>query len=85
MPQPPTPLEDLQLYAWVGEDELGSGQLDIKQARVPAGVIPIVGIDRKKMERVWPQMESQARHWGKRIRLCRFILVEVIRETRAGK
>ena len=35
-------IETMVLYAWVGEDELGSGEMGIKQAIVPAGNVPLV-------------------------------------------
>jgi hypothetical protein len=79
-----TPLDELQLYAWVGEDELGSEGIGIKQGIVPAGTIPLVAIDKDKIERVWPQMERQAADYGKRIHLCRFRFVEIVRTTKAG-
>jgi len=74
-----------ELYAYLGEDELGSGEIGIKQALVPAGMIPMVAIRRDKMEKHFAQLEAQARACGKRIYLCRFELVEIIRETEAGK
>jgi hypothetical protein len=77
-------IENLELYAWVGEDEFGSGEIGIKQGIVPAGCIPLVAIDRGKIECLWPQLNYQARTYGKRIRLCRFRFVEVVRETTEG-
>ena len=38
-------LEDHSILAWVGEDELGSGVIGIKQAHVPAGFIPLAAMD----------------------------------------
>ena len=35
-------VEDVELYAWVGEDEFGSGEIGLKQGLVPAGMIPLV-------------------------------------------
>jgi hypothetical protein len=80
-----TPLEKIELYAWLGEDELGSGEIGIKQALVPAGLIPIVSIHRSKACSVTTEMETQAATWGRRIRLVRFVVAEVIYETRAGQ
>jgi hypothetical protein len=79
------PFEQVELYAWVGEDELGSGVVGIKQGLVPAGCIPLVAIQREKMDRLKPQMEVQAYMYGKRIRLCRFQFIEVVSETNAGE
>jgi hypothetical protein len=77
-------LAGVELFAYLGEDELGSGDVGLKQARVPAGIIPMVAVRRDKMEKYFEQLEDQARLHGKRIYLCRFELVEVIRETEAG-
>lgn len=33
-------------FAWVGEDELGSGEVGLKRGYVPAGLIPLVAIER---------------------------------------
>lgn len=79
-----TGVENVELYAWIGEDELGSGEIGIKQALVPAGRIPLVAIDRAKMEALWPRLDLQARMYGKKIRLCRFRFVDVVRETTEG-
>lgn len=82
-------IEDHALYAWVGEDELGSGRVGIKQGLVPAGYIPPVTMDydRHKIERdgVRSAMEAQAAIYGKRIRLVRFVFAEVIAETEQGQ
>ena len=64
----------------VGEDELGSGKIGIKQAVCPAGTIPMVAIEehRDRMEGVIPQMQRQAREYGKTIRLVRYVAVEEV-------
>lgn len=74
--------EQIELYAWIGEDELGSGKVGLKQARVPAGMIPIVAIDRSKVDQEYiiAQLELQARMWGRPIKLVRFEMVEVLKE-----
>lgn len=83
--EPPKPisneLEAIELFAWLGVDELGSGKIGIKQGRVPAGMIPLVAIDREKIERVWPQIHQQAQAYGKVISLCRFKFMEVVRRV----
>lgn len=38
----PEPVRKMVLYAWVGEDELGSGEVGLKQALVPAGFIALI-------------------------------------------
>ncbi len=75
---------DVNLYAWIGEDELGSGKIGIKQGLVPAGMIPLVSIDREKMIKLYPQMNEQAKQYGKRIRLCRFMFNNIEIATEAG-
>lgn len=77
-------LAKTELYALLGEDELGSGKIGLKQALAPAGMVPMVAIRRDKVEQFWRQYEAQAAEFGKRIYLCRFELVEVLRETEAG-
>ena len=80
-----TRLENLELYAWVGEDELGSGEIGLKQGIVPAGTIPMVALEQAKLDRYWKNAEKQAEVYGKRISLVRFVAVEVVRETEAGQ
>jgi hypothetical protein len=81
-------LEGLELYAWVGEDELGGGELGLKQAAVPAGMIPMVAIRREKLEQpiIRIQLQSIADTYGKPRYLVRFRLVEVVAtiEPRGG-
>jgi hypothetical protein len=68
------------LFAWVGDDEFGSGAVGIKQARVPAGLIPLVAVDRRKMDRddVIAQLRRQALTYGTTIRLVRYVAVETV-------
>jgi hypothetical protein len=81
-PAPPAKeAAETSLYAWIGEDELGSGEIGIKQSQVPAGMIPMVAIKRQKMERHWPAAEQQAATYGKRIHLCRYAFAEVLKST----
>lgn len=70
------------LYAWVGEDELGSGHLGLKRALVPAGDVPLVGIDQEKMaqQMIRRQLQMQADRYGKTIRLCRYLFDHVVAE-----
>ncbi len=81
-------IEDHSLYAWVGEDELGSGRIGLKQGLVPAGFIPLVTMDydAQKIMRgaIRLAMEQQAKMYGKKIRLVRFRFDAVIEETEAG-
>jgi hypothetical protein len=78
-------LEDIELYAWLGEDEFGSGEIGLKRGRVPAGDIPMVAISREKLEKYWPGAEAQAATYGKRIYLVRFKVAEVLRGTKGGE
>lgn len=92
----PQDLALTELVAWLGRDELAgalgatgaprsaSGEIGLKQAMVPAGMIPMVCVDRhrSKLETThWPKAEAQARLHGQQIYLCRFALVEVIKAT----
>jgi hypothetical protein len=75
------------IYAWIGEDEHGSGRVGLKQGLTPAGIIPLAAMDYHldRLAKLAPAMEEQARRFGKKIRLCRFECVEVAAETKAGE
>lgn len=77
----------LALYAWVGEDELGSGRIGLKQGIVPAGMIPLVAMDYHldRLAKLMPQMEQQAIKYGKKIRLVKFEATEIAAETLGGE
>lgn len=81
----PKEVREMDLYAWVGRDELGSGIFGLKQARVPAGMIAMVAIDQQKLDKYWDQAELQSRNYGQRIMLVRFTFAEVIRGTVNGR
>jgi hypothetical protein len=76
----------LTLYAWVGEDERGGGKIGLKQGMVPAGFIPLVAMDYdlEKLERLAPQMEAMSQQFGKKIRLCKFVMEMVVFQTEGG-
>lgn len=82
-------LEDIELFAWVGEDEDGSGDLGLKQALTPCGLIPLVSVQKEKLDHevLVAQLQNQANIFGTRPKLCRFKLVEVeaVIEPEAGK
>lgn len=82
----PERLREVALYGWIGEDELGSGQIGLKAAQVPAGIIAIVATDFVKVSRlaICDAMEAQALQYGKKIFLCRWQLVEVMDSTASG-
>lgn len=77
----------LELVAWVGEDEFGSGQIGLKQAMCPAGIIPMASIaaHEGRLRAVKPQMETQASLYGKQIFLCRFTFTEILDATGSGR
>ena len=64
----------VELFAWVGEDELGSGIIGLKQARVPAGMIPIVATTREKVDQPYirEQLQTMVDQFGKTHFLVRF-------------
>ncbi|HEY1865913.1 MAG TPA: hypothetical protein VGG55_02490 [Candidatus Acidoferrales bacterium] len=73
-------INELELYAWVGEDELGSGEIGMKQGLVPAGLIPLVATKRAKVDRqfIRDQMAHQQAQYGKRIVLARFRFDQIL-------
>lgn len=82
----PDRLLPVELFAWIGEDELGSGVIGIKQGLVPAGMIPLVATAPGKVNRaeLLAAMGSQAMGYGKKIYLCRFTFAEVLWATHEG-
>lgn len=76
----PDNVKEVSLYAWLGEDELGSGEVGLKQAVVPAGTIPLVSVKETKLnqEYIQQQLQLQANSYGKTIRFCKFVFVEEI-------
>jgi len=76
----PENIREVELYAWVGEDELGSGVVGLKQALTPAGYIPLVATQEFKMsqEYLTSAMQQQSTKYGKTIRLCKFTFVETV-------
>jgi hypothetical protein len=75
------------MYAWVGEDECGSGVVGLKQCLVPAGMVPLAAMEHHldRLTGLQRQMELQASMYGKKIRLYRFEATEFIAETAGGK
>jgi hypothetical protein len=65
---------NMVLYAWVGEDELGSGEVGLKQGVVPAGNIALVACKEGKIDQPYiiEQLQLQSTMFSKAIRLCRF-------------
>lgn len=71
----PDAVRQMVIYAWVGEDEHGSGETGIKQGLVPTGLIPLVSCEHFKLNRdaIREQFQRQANQYGRTIRLCRFV------------
>ena len=68
------------IFAWMGEDELGSGEVGIKQGFTPCGLIPLVSVSQEKIgqPKIAEQMQAQSKAYGKTIRLIRFVAQEVV-------
>lgn len=71
---------NFQAYAWVGEDEFGSGSVGFKQFMVfpsevgiPLSLMPAVSPDLEKITRaaIKRQLHAQAKKFGKSIYLVR--------------
>jgi hypothetical protein len=79
-PHLPDQLAEIDLYAWVGEDEHGSDEIGLKQAIVPAGCIPIVATSRDKVDRagIRAQMQAMVNEYGKTRYLVRYTGLEVV-------
>jgi hypothetical protein len=77
----------MKIYAWIGEDELGSGKTGLKVGMTPAGYIPLAAMDfhLDRLAKLTPQMEAQAAESGKKIYLCEFTFERVAAATKAGE
>jgi len=86
MSETPQAIQDMVLYAWVGEDELGSGEIGLKQARCPAGLVPMVACQAGKMEQAYiiEALQQQASVFGKAIRLVKFRFEGVVQTLEPG-
>ena len=81
-------MSQLMMYAWVGEDELGSGKVGLKIGKTPAGMIPLaaMGFHLDRLAKLLPDMEKQAQASGMKIRLMKFGATgEIAAETKAGE
>jgi hypothetical protein len=80
-------MTNFEIYAWLGEDENGSGKVGIKQGLTPAGMIPLAAMSYHldRLAKLAPAMEQQAARYGKKIRLYKFVAVEIAAETKAGE
>lgn len=70
----------IELFGWIGEDEKGSGEIGLKQALTPAGMIPLCATTQAKMDQgyIVDALKAQASTYGKTIRLVRFVYAEEI-------
>lgn len=70
----------MDLFAWIGEDELGSGVVGIKARLMPTGLTALACIaehrDRLQDPAVVASLQAQVNRYGKRIRFARFSIVE---------
>lgn len=78
----PSPPDRFELFAWIGEDEHGSGEVGLKQYVVltttPPALMPMVSVHRHKLasEKFHRAMQAQADRFRKPIRLVRLVVVE---------
>lgn len=74
-------LTGVQLWAWMGEDEYGSGDVGLKQADTPAGLIPLAAVAREKIDRTYliAQLQEQVDHFQKTIVLVECAVVKVVK------
>lgn len=72
-----------EMLAYIGEDELGSGEIGLKQGMTQLGLIPLAFIgthrDRAESGPMKMQMALQARAFDKPIYLVRYAAVEIIK------
>ena len=79
--------EEVELYAWIGADDnildARTGEIGLKQAYCPAGMIPMVAVRRDKMEQPYivKQMESVTEMTGVPRVLARFKFAGVVRRA----
>lgn len=77
--------QEIVLFAWIGDDEFGSGRVGLKQALSKCGMCPLVvmDFDRNKIDnnRFRTMLGVQAEDFGKKIRLVKLEVTEVIFET----
>lgn len=67
-------LEDVELYAWVGDDELGDGGIGLKQGFTRCGLIPLVAVRKDRMDSadLVEQLREGAKQYKTPKYLCRF-------------
>ncbi len=77
-------MDGMELYAWIGENELPEYGLSIKRILAPTGCIPLVALRREKAEAMKTKMEAEAKLFGRKVRLVKFVVAEIVAETEAG-
>lgn len=77
-------IKQVELFAWIGEDEYGSGKIGIKSGFCRAGFVPLVAVDRSKMDDPYFRegLSRQSRAFGKTIRLLSLRLCRRIGHAR---
>jgi hypothetical protein len=87
MSEKPQSAEEMVLYAWVGADDtppfIPGREFGLKQARVPAGMIPMVACKEEKMlqQYIIDQMRVLARRSGIPRQFVKFTFEKVIMEV----
>ena len=72
------------LYAWMGMDELGSGQVGIKQGIVPAGPFRWFPSTRPRSRNTSPNYRLKPCAMGRKLYLVRYTVEEVVLMTDEG-
>lgn len=67
-----------EVYAWIGENEFGAGELGLKQGLAPSGLVPLVAVQRHKIDQAYlrDQLRDQVKAYGKPVRLVRLVWAE---------
>ena len=83
-------MSQLMMYAWVGEDELGSGKVGLKIGKTPAGMIPLAAMSYHLDLRLGQADAADGSlsrcERSVKIRLMKFVATgEVAAETKAGE
>ena len=76
-------LQGMTLYAWVGRDELGSGEIGIKRVGTRDGCLALCVFSRKKLESepVLAAMAAMSEEFGNKLLLAEFRLQAIADPT----
>ena len=80
MKEVPPEVSSVEVLAWIGEDELGSGVVGMKQTMTPKGISCLAAVDPGKWVQhphVFRTMQAQADAYNKHLYLCRYRFVQV--------